>query len=212
MMTPTARGKTVEEACRLIEGDEVLLIFYSLGTPTNSSMQRYMNAKNVRQLFVASGAVKWNDPKKFPRTMGWAPSYQAEGFIYAQYLLRNHPEGKIATLCQNDDFGKDYLKGLTDGLAGKIPVVARVPMKRRTRVPISQVASLQASGADIFFDVTTPALSRFPALRPSASIGPARSAPAPSFQEGHRSFREVTDFGRAPLESERLPERGVCGV
>ena len=145
-MTPTARGKTVEEACRLIEGDEVLLIFYSLGTPTNSSMQRYMNAKNVRQLFVASGAVKWNDPKKFPRTMGWAPSYQAEGFIYAQYLLRNHPEGKIATLCQNDDFGKDYLKGLTDGLAGKIPVVARVPMKRRTRVPISQVASLQASG------------------------------------------------------------------
>jgi branched-chain amino acid transport system substrate-binding protein len=95
-----------------------------------------MNARKVPQLFVASGAVKWNDPKNFPWTMGWAPSYQGEGHIYAQYLLRNHPEGRIAILYQNDDFGKDYLKGLTEGLAGKIPIVAEAPYEQRTRAPI----------------------------------------------------------------------------
>ena len=95
--------KTVEQARRLIESDEVLLIFYSTGTPTNSAIQRYMNTRKVPQLFVGSGAVKWNDPKNFPWTMGWAPSNQGEGHIYAQYLLHNHPKGK--TLQPANDVG-----------------------------------------------------------------------------------------------------------
>jgi branched-chain amino acid transport system substrate-binding protein len=162
--------KTVEQARRLIESDEVLLIFYSTGTPTNSAIQRYMNVGKVPHLFVASGAVKWNDPKNFPWTMGWAPSNQGEGHIYAQYLLRNHPEGKIAILYQNDDFGKDYLKGLTDGLAGKIPIVAEAPYETADPSPDSQIVSLQASGADIFFDVTTPKFAA-QAIRKVAEIG-----------------------------------------
>jgi branched-chain amino acid transport system substrate-binding protein len=162
--------KTVEQARRLVESDEVLLIFYSTGTPTNSAIQRYMNARKVPQLFVASGAVKWNDPKNYPWTMGWAPSNQGEGHIYAQYLLRNHPEGRIAVLYQNDDFGKDYLKGLTDGLAGKIPIVAEVPYETADPSPDSQIVSLRASRADIFFDVTTPKFAA-QAIKKVAEIG-----------------------------------------
>jgi len=148
--------KTVEQARKLVESDEVLLIFYSLGTPTNTAIQKYMNARRVPHLFVASGATKWNDPRNFPWTMGWAPSNQSEGHIYAQYLLRNHPHGKIAILYQNDDFGKDYLKGLIDGLDGKIPIVAEAPYQTTDPTPDSQIVSLQTAGADIFFDVTTP--------------------------------------------------------
>src|SRR5436189_4266085 len=112
--------KTVEQARRLVESDEVLLIFNSLGTAPNTAIQKYMNAKKVPQLFVSTGAAKWNDPKHFPWTMGWQPSYQSEGRVYAQYLIRNHPNGKVAILYQNDDYGKDYVKGLKDGLAGKL--------------------------------------------------------------------------------------------
>src|ERR1700728_1891524 len=111
--------KAVEQARKLVESDEVLLIFNSLGTPSNSAIQKYMNSKKVPQLFVATGATKWNDPKNFPWTMGWQPSYQSETQIYAKYLLKNKPDAKIAVLYQNDDYGKDYLKGLTDGLGAK---------------------------------------------------------------------------------------------
>src|ERR1700755_2226394 len=108
--------RTVEQARSLVESDEVLLIFNSLGTPPNSAIQKYMNAKKVPQLFVATGATKWNDPKEFPWTMGWQPNYQSETQIYAKYLLKNRPDARIAVLYQNDDYGKDYLKGLQDGL------------------------------------------------------------------------------------------------
>src|SRR3974390_3229447 len=108
--------KTVEMARKLVEQDNVLLIFQPLGTPPNSAIQKYMNAKKVPQLFVATGATKWNDPKHFPWTMGWQPNYQTEAAIYAKYILRNKPDAKIAVLYQNDDYGKDYLKGLVDGL------------------------------------------------------------------------------------------------
>ena len=111
--------KTVEQARKLVESDEVLLIFNSLGTPPNSAIQKYMNAKKVPQLFVATGATKWNDPKEFPWTMGWQPNYQSEAQIYAKYILKNHPNAKIAVLYQNDDYGKDYLKGFKDGLGAK---------------------------------------------------------------------------------------------
>jgi len=111
--------KTVEQARKLVESDEVLFIFNSLGTPPNSAIQKYMNMKKVPQLFVATGATKWNDPKEFPWTIGWQPNYQSESRIYAKYILKNLPNAKIAVLYQNDDYGKDYLKGLKDGLGAK---------------------------------------------------------------------------------------------
>src|SRR6187549_2370138 len=111
--------KTVEQARKLVESDEVLLIFNPLGTPPNSAIQKYLNQKKVPQLFVATGATKWNDPKNFPWTMGWQPNYQSEGHVYAAYILEHQPNGKIGVLYQNDDFGKDYLKGVKDGLGDK---------------------------------------------------------------------------------------------
>src|SRR3954467_12599700 len=111
--------KAVEQVRKLVESDEVLFVFNPLGTPSNSAIQKYLNSKKVPQLFVATGATKWNDPKDFPWTMGWQPSYQSESQIYAKYLLKDKPGAKIGVLFQNDDFGKDYLKGLKDGLGDK---------------------------------------------------------------------------------------------
>src|SRR5262252_3399226 len=111
--------KAVEQARKLVESDGVLLIFNSLGTPSNSAIEKYMNTRQVPQLFVASGASKWNDPKDFPWTMGWQPSYRNEAHIYAKYILKEKPVGKIGVLYQNDDFGKDYVKGLKEALGEK---------------------------------------------------------------------------------------------
>ena len=111
--------KAVEQVRKLVESDEVLLVFQPLGTPSNTAIQKYMNSKKVPQLFVATGATKWGDPKGNPWTMGWQPTYQAEGQIYAKYVMKNHPNAKIAILFQNDDYGKDYVKGLKDGLGDK---------------------------------------------------------------------------------------------
>ena len=122
--------KTVEQARRLVEEDQVLLIFNSLGTPTNSAIQKYMNQKKVPQLFVQTGATKWGDPKHFPWTMGWLPNYQSEARVYAACVLEHRANGKIAVLYQNDDYGKDYLKGLKDGLGDK----AQVDDRRRGAV------------------------------------------------------------------------------
>src|SRR5689334_15069030 len=111
--------KAVEQARKLVESDEVFLIFGSLGTPSNTAIQKYLNAKQVPQLFVSSGATKWNDPQRSPWTMGWQPNYQNEARIYAKYILREKPTAKVAVLYQNDDYGKDYLKGLKDGLGDR---------------------------------------------------------------------------------------------
>src|ERR1041384_4550759 len=148
--------KTVEQARKLVESDEVLLLFQTLGTPSNTAIQKYMNAKKVPQLFVATGATKWNDPKGNPWTMGWQPNYQSEGRIYAEYLIKNHPNGKIGILYQNDDYGKDYVKGLKDGLNGKLKIVAELPYETSDPTVDSQIINLKASGADVFFNVTTP--------------------------------------------------------
>ena len=112
-------SKTVEQARKLVEQDEVLLLFGSLGTAHNMAIRRYMNAKMVPQLFVATGATRFGDPKGFPWTMGWQLTYQTESLIYAQHILKNKPDAKIAILMQNDDFGKDFLKGFLDGLGDK---------------------------------------------------------------------------------------------
>src|SRR5260370_4668994 len=119
--------KTVEQTRRLVESDEVLFVFGALGTAHNTAIQRYMNAKKVPQLFIISGATKWNDPQHFPWTLGGLPSYQSEARIYAEYLMKDHPQGKVRVLYQNDDYGKDYLKDLQDGLKGKIRIVAAQP-------------------------------------------------------------------------------------
>jgi ABC-type branched-subunit amino acid transport system substrate-binding protein len=164
--------KAVEQARKLVESDEVLLIFQSLGTPSNSAIHKYMNAKKVPQLFVATGATKWGDPKHFPWTMGWQPNYQSEARIYAKYLLEKYPNGKIGILYQNDDYGKDYVKGLKDGLGAKAKtmIVSEQPYETSDPTVDSQVINLKASGADVFFNVTTPKFAA-QAIRKAAEIG-----------------------------------------
>jgi ABC-type branched-subunit amino acid transport system substrate-binding protein len=150
--------KTVEQARKLVESDEVLLIFSSLGTPPNSAIHKYMNSNKVPQLFVATGATKWNDPKNFPWTMGWQPNYQSETQIYAKYILKNLPTAKIAVLYQNDDYGKDYLKGLKDGLGAKAASMIVAEESYETTEPTvdSHIVQLKSSGADVFINITTP--------------------------------------------------------
>jgi branched-chain amino acid transport system substrate-binding protein len=150
--------KTVEMTRRLVEQDQVLLLFQSLGTPPNSAIHKYMNAKKVPHLFVATGATKWNDPKSYPWTMGWQPNYQTEGRIYAEHILKNNPKAKIGILYQNDDYGKDYLKGFKDGLGDKARsmIVSEVSYEVADPTVDSQMVQLQASGADTFFNITTP--------------------------------------------------------
>ena len=150
--------KAVEQARKLVESDEALIIFNSLGTPSNSAIHKYMNAKKVPQLFVATGATKWNDPKEFPWTMGWQPSYQSEGHIYAKYLLKEKPGAKIAVLYQNDDYGKDYLKGLKDGLGEKAAsmIVAEESFETTEPTVDNHIVKLKSSGADVFVDIATP--------------------------------------------------------
>jgi branched-chain amino acid transport system substrate-binding protein len=150
--------KTVEQARKLVESDEVLLIFNSLGTPPNTAIQKYMNMKNVPQLFVATGATKWNDPKNFPWTMGWQPNYQSETQIYAKYILANRPNARIAVLYQNDDYGKDYLKGLKDGLGAKAAsmIVAEESYEATEPTIDSHIVKLKSSDADVFVNISIP--------------------------------------------------------
>jgi branched-chain amino acid transport system substrate-binding protein len=150
--------KTVEQARKLVESDEVLLIFNSLGTPPNSAIHKYMNSKKVPQLFVATGATKWNDPREFPWTMGWQPNYQSESRIYAKYLLKEKPTAKIAVLYQNDDYGKDYLKGLKDGLGAKAAsmIIAEESFETTEPTVDNHIVKLKSSGADVFVDIATP--------------------------------------------------------
>lgn len=150
--------RTVEQVRRLVEQEEVLLLFQTLGTAPNTAIHKYMNAKKVPQLFVSTGATKWGDPAHFPWTMGWQPPYQHESHVYAKYLLKSKPAAKIAILYQNDDYGKDYLKGFKDGLgdsASKM-IVAEVTYEPTDPTIDSQIVSLQASGADVLFDISIP--------------------------------------------------------
>jgi branched-chain amino acid transport system substrate-binding protein len=133
------------------------LIFNPLGTPSNSAIQKYMNIKKIPQLFVATGAARWSDPKDFPWTMGWQPSYQNEARIYAKYLLKERPDGKIGVLYQNDDFGKDYLKGLKEGLGAKASMILVAESYETSEPTIdNHIVKLKAAGADVFLDVATP--------------------------------------------------------
>jgi branched-chain amino acid transport system substrate-binding protein len=164
--------KTVEQARKLVESDEVLLVFNPLGTPPNSAIQKYMNSRKVPQLFVATGATKWNDPKEFPWTMGWQPNYQSETQIYAKYILKNHPNAKIGVLFQNDDYGKDYLKGLKDGLGAKAASMIVLEESYEVSEPTidSHIVKLKSTGADVFVNITTPKFAA-QAIKKNAEIG-----------------------------------------
>ena len=153
--------KAVEQARKLVESDEVLFLASPLGTPSNSAIQKYMNAKKVPQVFVSTGATKFGDYKDFPWTMGWQPSYQSEGRIYATYILKEMPNAKIAIMYQNDDFGKDLLKGLKDGLGAKAAsmIVAEDSYEVSEPTIDSHIIKLKASGADVYFSMTTPKFS-----------------------------------------------------
>jgi branched-chain amino acid transport system substrate-binding protein len=165
--------KTVEQARKLVESDEVLLIFQSLGTPTNNAIRPYLNGKKVPQLFVATGATQFGDLKNFHWTMGWQPTYQTEGRIYAKYILQNLPQGKIGVLYQNDDSGRDYLKGFHDGLgeeATKRMIVAELPYEPTDPTVDRQIVTLKTMGADIFFNEASPKFAA-QAIKRAAEIG-----------------------------------------
>jgi len=164
--------KTVEQARKLVEQDEVLVLFNPLGTPPNSAIHRYMNQKKVPHLFLATGATKWGDPKNFPWTMGWQPNYQSEAKIYAQHLLETKPNAKVAVLFQNDDYGKDYLKGFKDGLGAKAAsmIIKEVSYEVTDPTIDSQMVTLKSTGADVFFNITTPKFAA-QAIKKAAEIG-----------------------------------------
>ena len=164
--------KTVEMVRRLVEQDEVLLLFGSLGTPSNTAIHKYMNTKKVPQLFISTGASKWNDPTHYPWTMGLQPNYQAEASIYARHILQTRPNAKIGVLYQNDDFGKDYLKGLKDGLGDKAAamIVAQATYEVTDPTIDSQIVQLQSSGADVFVNITLPKFTA-QAIRKAYDIG-----------------------------------------
>jgi branched-chain amino acid transport system substrate-binding protein len=150
--------KTVEQTRRLVEDENVLAIVGSLGTAANSSIQKYLNQRKVPQVFIATGATKWGDPEHFPWTMGWAPNYQLEARIYARYILQHVDKARIAVLYQNDDYGKDYVKGFREGLgeaAAKL-IVAQASYEISDATVDSQIVGLQASDATVFFNVSTP--------------------------------------------------------
>ncbi len=165
-------ARTVEQTRKLVEQEEVLLLFNTLGTPPNTAIHKYMNQKKVPQLFVATGATLWGDPKNFPWTMGWQPNYQAEGKIYAQHILETKPNAKIGILMQNDDYGRDYLKGFLDGLGDKAKtmVVKQVTYEVTDPTVDSQMVELKSSGADTFFNITTPKFAA-QAIKKAAEIG-----------------------------------------
>jgi len=150
--------KTVEQVRKLIESDEVFLNFNALGTPTQTAVQKYQNIKKVPHLFVATGASKWDDPKHFPWTMGFQPSYRAEARIFAKYILKEKPNAKIAVFYQNDDFGKDYLTGLKDVLGEKASSLIVAQESYETTEPSidSHIVKLKGTGADVLVDITTP--------------------------------------------------------
>jgi branched-chain amino acid transport system substrate-binding protein len=149
--------KAVEQVRKLVESDEVLLVFGPLGTPSNTAIHKYLNGKKVPQLFVATGATKWNDPKNFPWTMGWQPSYQSEAQIYAKWLIKEKPDARIAVLYQNDDFGKDYLKGLKDGLGSKgAMIIVEESYEIAEPTVDTHIVKIKAQNPDVLISFVTP--------------------------------------------------------
>ncbi len=164
--------KTVELARQLVERDQVFCLFYPLGTQTNTAIHKYMNQKKVPQIFVASGASKWGDPKHYPWTIGWQPDYHTEAVIYARHIAANHPDAKVGILRQNDDMGVDYLNGFHQGLTERLNknIVADVTYEVTDPTVDSQILQLRNAGAEVFFNITTPKFAA-QAIKKVAEIG-----------------------------------------
>jgi branched-chain amino acid transport system substrate-binding protein len=163
--------RAVEQVRKLVEEDQVLALFQNLGTPSNSAVHKYVNSRKIPHLFIATGATKWGDPANFPWTIGFQPSYQIESTIYAKYILKNKPAARIAVLYQNDDYGKDYLKGFKDGLGDKVGmIVAEASYEVTDPTVDSQIVTLKSSGADVMFTIATPKFAA-QAIRKVADVG-----------------------------------------
>ena len=166
--------KTVEQVRKLVESDEVLTTFQIIGTPPNAAVQKYLNDKKVPQLLASTGATRFTDPKNFPWTIAYNPNYQSEAHIYAKFILENYPNAKIAILFQNDDLGKDYVKGLKDGLGAKANmIVAEASYELSDPTVDSQMVTLKAPGADLFYNITTPKFGA-QAIKKAAELGGSR--------------------------------------
>jgi ABC-type branched-subunit amino acid transport system substrate-binding protein len=212
--------KTVEQVRKLVEGDEVLTTFQIIGTPPNAAVQKYLNEKKVPQLLASTGATRFTDPKNFPWTIAFNPNYQAEGHIYAKYILANYPNAKIAILYQNDDLGKDYVKGLKDALGDKASmVVAEKSYELSDPTVDSQMVTLKASGADLFYNITTPKFGA-QAIKKAAEMGwkpvqildinatPVSQTLVPAGLENAKDIVSV-NYGKDPLDPQWDNDEGM---
>jgi branched-chain amino acid transport system substrate-binding protein len=213
--------KTVEQTRKLVESDEVLLTYQGLGTPAQSAVQKYMNDKKIPQLLVSSGATRFTDPKTFPWTMAYNPNYQSEGHIYAQLVLKQYPNAKIAILMQNDDFGKDYVKGFKDALGAKAAtmIVSEATYEVSDPTVDSQMVKLKGSGADLFFNVSTPKFAA-QSMKKAAELGwkpvhllninstPVASVMIPAGPENSKGTISV-NYGKDPLDPQWANDEGM---
>src|SRR4051794_1234639 len=213
--------KTVEQVRRLVESDEVLTTFQIIGTPPNAAVQKYLNEKKVPQLLASTGATRFTDPKNFPWTIAYNPNYQAEAHIYAKYILANHPNAKIVILYQNDDLGKDYVKGLKDGLGGKATtmIVAEAPYELSDPTVDSQMVRLKSSGADLFYNITTPKFGA-QAIKKAAEMGwkpvhildinasPVSQTLVPAGLDNAKDIISV-NYGKDPLDPQWSDDPGM---
>ena len=213
--------KAVEQVRRLVEGDEVLTTFQIIGTPSNAAVQKYLNEKKVPQLLAATGATRFTDPKNFPWTIAYNPNYQSEAHIYAKYILANHPNAKIGILYQNDDLGKDYVKGLKDALGAKTAsmVIAEAPYEVSDPTVDAQMVRLKSSGADLFFNVTTPKFGA-QSIKKAAELGwkpvhildinatPVSQTLVPAGLENAKGIISV-NYGKDPLDPQWANDEGM---
>jgi len=212
--------KTVEQVRKLVESDEVLTTFQIIGTPPNAAVQKYLNEKKVPQLLASTGATRFTDPKHFPWTIAYNPNYQSEGHIYAQYILANHPNAKIAILYQNDDLGKDYVKGLKDALGAKASmIIAEASYELSDPTVDSQMVTLKSSGADLFYNITTPKFGA-QAIRKAAELGwkpvqildinasPVSQTLVPAGLENAKGIISV-NYGKDPLDPQWAKDEGM---
>ncbi len=212
--------KTVEQTRKLVESDEVLLTFQGLGTPAQAAVQKYLNDKKIPQLLVSSGATRFTDPKTFPWTMAYNPNYQSEGHIYAQLVLAKYPNAKIGILMQNDDFGKDYVKGFKDALGAKASmIVAEATYEVSDPTVDSQMVKLKGSGADLFFNVSTPKFAA-QSMKKAAELGwkpvhllninstPVASVMIPAGPENSKGTISV-NYGKDPLDPQWANDEGM---
>ncbi|MFO1169318.1 MAG: ABC transporter substrate-binding protein, partial [Rhodoblastus sp.] len=212
--------KTVEQTRKLVESDEVLLTFQGLGTPAQAAVQKYLNDKKIPQLLVSSGATRFTDPKNFPWTMAYNPNYQSEGHIYAQLVLKQYPNAKIGILMQNDDFGKDYVKGFKDALGDKVSmIVSEATYEVSDPTVDSQIVKLKGSGADLFFNVSTPKFAA-QSMKKAAELGwkpvhllninatPVASVMIPAGPENSKGTISV-NYGKDPLDPQWANDEGM---